>query len=225
MLLAIDTSTRFVGVALYNGAQVLGEEVWSSHDYHTVELAPAVNHTLARCGLKMSDLSALGVATGPGSFTGLRIGMALAKGICLARHLPLIGVPTLDVLASAQPVMDLPLIAALRAGRGRLAVGQYRAPSGAWEAAGEVELLTAQALSGGISQPTLVCGEFTAEERQLLARKRVNVILASPAQSVRRPSYLAELAWKRWQSGHTDDPATLSPFYLHYHESNSNYGV
>lgn len=225
MLLAIDTSTRFVGVALYNGFEVLTEQVWSSHDYHTVELAPAVGQTLARCSLKISDLGALGVATGPGSFTGLRIGMALAKGISLARHLPLIGVPTLDVLASAQPVMDLPLIAALRAGRGRLAVGHYRVASGVWEAAGEVELLTAQALSAGISQPTLVCGEFTAEERQLLARKRVNVILASPAQSVRRPSYLAELAWKRWQSGGVDDPAALSPFYLHYHESNANHGA
>ncbi|HZD57667.1 MAG TPA: tRNA (adenosine(37)-N6)-threonylcarbamoyltransferase complex dimerization subunit type 1 TsaB [Anaerolineales bacterium] len=225
MLLAIDTSTRFVGVALYNGFQVLTEQVWSSHDYHTVELAPAVKQALARCSLKMSDLSALGVAIGPGSFTGLRIGMALAKGISLARHLPLIGVPTLDVLASAQPVMDLPLIAALRAGRGRLAVRQYRAVSDAWAAAGEVELLTAQALSAGISQPTLVCGEFTAEERQLLARKRVNVALASPAQSVRRPSYLAELAWRRWQSGEADDPATLSPFYLHYHASNANHGA
>lgn len=151
--------------------------------------------------------------------------MALAKGISLARHLPLIGVPTLDVLASAQPVMDLPLIAALRAGRGRLAAGRYRSASGSWEAAGEAELLTAQALSAGISQPTLVCGEFTAEERQLLARKRVNVILASPAQSVRRPSYLAELAWTRWQSGDSDDPATLAPFYLQYHESNANHGV
>lgn len=225
MLLAIDTSTRFVGVALYNGAQVLSETVWSSHDYHTVELAPAVEQTLARSGLKVSDLSALAVATGPGSFTGLRIGMALAKGISLARRLPLIGVPTLDILASAQPVMDLPLIAALRAGRGRLAAGRYRAVSGAWEAAGKVELLNAQALSAGISQPTLICGEFTAEERQLLARKRVNVILASPAQSMRRPSYLAELAWARWQSGDSDDPATLSPFYLQYHESNANHGV
>ncbi|MEJ2262681.1 MAG: tRNA (adenosine(37)-N6)-threonylcarbamoyltransferase complex dimerization subunit type 1 TsaB [Anaerolineales bacterium] len=225
MLLAIDTSTRFVGVALYDGVQVLSEKVWSSHDYHTVELAPAVEQTLAHSGLKVSDLSALAVATGPGSFTGLRIGMALAKGISLARHLPLIGVPTLDVLASAQPVMDLPLIAALRAGRGRLAAGRYRSASGSWEAAGEAELLTAQALSAGISQPTLVCGEFTAEERQLLARKRVNVILASPAQSVRRPSYLAELAWTRWQSGDSDDPATLAPFYLQYHESNANHGV
>lgn len=219
MLLAVDTSTRYVGVALYNGDLVISEEVWTSRDYHTVELAPAIDHMMARAGIGMEDLRAIAVATGPGSFTGLRIGMAFAKGICLGRHLPLIGVPTLDVMAAAQPLEDLPLVIALRAGRGRLAVGWYRAVSGNWQPGGDIELLTVQKLSAKITHPTLVCGEFTAEERQLLGRKRVNVILASPAQSLRRPAYLAELGWRRWQTGQVDDPATLSPFYLHYQES------
>ena len=100
MLLALDTSTRTVGVALYDGVQVLSELVWNSKDYHTVELAPAVAETLSKSGVAIEDLQALVVATGPGSFTGLRIGLALAKGIALVRHLPLIGIPTLDVLAA-----------------------------------------------------------------------------------------------------------------------------
>lgn len=219
MLLAIDTSTRYVGVALYTGAQVIGEEVWISRDYHTVELAPAVSQLLERSGVRVADLRAIAVATGPGSFTGLRIGMALAKGICLARHLPLIGVPTLDIMAAAQPLKELPLSVAVRAGRGRLAVGWYRAGSEGWRSANDVEVLTIQKLSAKITQPTMVCGEFTAEERQLLARKRVNVILSSPAQSLRRPSYLAELGWRAWQAGQVADPATLSPNYLQYPES------
>ncbi len=219
MLLAIDTSTRYMGVALYSDDQVISEGVWISKDFHTVELAPAVQQMMDRAGVKMTNLRAIAVAIGPGSFTGLRIGLALAKGICLVRNLPLIGVPTLDVLAVAQPVEDLPMAVALRAGRGRLAVGWYQSASQDWRSVGEIELLTAQRLSGKITQPTLVCGEFTAEERQLLGRKRVNVILASPAQSLRRPSYLAELGWRRWQSGQVDDPAALSPFYLHHQES------
>lgn len=219
MLLAIDTSTRSTGVALYRSDQVIGETIWTSRDYHTVELAPAVEQIIRRSGYKVSDVHAVAVATGPGSFTGLRIGIAFAKGLALARHIPLMGVPSLEVTASAQPVKDLPLIAALRAGRGRLAVGWFRVVSGAWQSIGEIELLTVQKLSSKITQPTLVCGEFTAEERQLLGRKRVNVILASPAGSLRRPSYLAELGWKHWQAGQMDDPATLSPYYLHYQES------
>jgi tRNA threonylcarbamoyladenosine biosynthesis protein TsaB len=222
MLLAIDTSTRSTGVALYRSDQVIGEHIWTSRDYHTVELAPAVEQIIHRSGYKVADVHAVAVATGPGSFTGLRIGIAFTKGMALARHIPLIGVPSLEVTASAQPIKDLPLIAALRAGRGRLAVGWFRVVSGAWKSIGELELLTVQKLSSKITQPTLVCGEFTAEERQLLGRKRVNVILSSPAGSLRRPSYLAELGWRRWQAGQMDDPATLSPYYLHYLEASSD---
>lgn len=216
MLLAIDTSTRTVGVALYDGTQVLGEIVWNSRDYHTVELAPAISEMLRRMQADPSEIKVVAVATGPGSFTGLRIGLAFAKGLCLARHLPLIGVATLDIVAAAQPVQPLPLVAVLQAGRGRLAVGWYHSLAGSWELDGEVEITDITRLVQLIQQPTLVTGELKEEERRALARKYKNVHLASPAQALRRPAYLAELAWKRWQSGQLDDPASLSPIYLHF---------
>jgi len=216
MLLAIDTSTRTVGVALYDGTQVLGEIVWNSRDYHTVELAPAVSEILRRIQGDPTEIKVVAVATGPGSFTGLRIGLAFAKGLCLARHLPLIGIPTLDIVAAAQPVQPLPLAAVLQAGRGRLAVGWYHSPAGNWELDGEVELTDIARLVQRIQQPTLVAGELKEEERRALARKYKNVHLASPAQALRRPAFLAELAWKRWQSGQVDDAASLSPIYLHF---------
>ena len=216
MLLAIDTSTRTVGIALYDGIQVVGETVWTSHDYHTVELAPAVFELLIRAQVDVIDLKVIAVATGPGSFTGLRIGLAFAKGVCLARHLPLIGVATLDIVAASQHVQPMPLAAVLHAGRGRLAVGWYHSPSGAWELNGEIKVTDIAHLVHGIQQPTLVAGELNEEERRALARKYKNVHLASPAQSLRRPAYLAELAWKRWQSGQVDNPASLAPHYLHY---------
>ncbi len=228
MLLALDSSTRVIGVAIYDGDHVASESVWTSIDRHTVELAPAVSQGLRRAGVTMREIQAVAVATGPGSFTGLRIGMALAKGIVLARRLPLIGVPTLDILAAAQPPRRAELAAILAAGRGRLAVGWYRAvePAGspdgesrsvfAWKPTGETAVLTVEELSRRIQQPTLVCGELSAEERRILGRKRKSVLLATPAQSLRRPSFLAELAWQRWQAGQVDNPATLSPQYLHY---------
>jgi tRNA threonylcarbamoyladenosine biosynthesis protein TsaB len=215
VLLAIDTSTRTTGVALYNGVSVLAETIWADGDTHTVELAPAVAEILSRAGITIRDIEALGIAAGPGSFTGLRIGMALAKGIALVRRVPLIAVPTLDILAAAQHVIPGKLLAAtLRVGRGRLAVGWYEIEDGAWKPNGESGILTAEALASKIARPTLVCGEFEEGERRLLARKRVNVLLASPAQSLRRPSYLAELAWTCWQEGQVADPATLAPFYM-----------
>ena len=237
-LLAIDTSTRTVGLALYDGVQVLSEAVWTSQDHHTVELAPAIAETLQKCGVPAAELGALAVATGPGSFTGLRIGLALAKGMCLVQRLPLIGIPTLDVLAAAQPIcgpstlgpstlgpstlgpssLGLQMAAVLRAGRGRLAVGLYHVEQNAWRPSRSIEVLTPADLAQRIQIPTLVCGELTKEERQLLERKHKNVLLATPAQSLRRPSYLAELAWQRWQAGQVDDPASLAPIYLHYND-------
>jgi len=218
MLLAIDTSTRMVGLALYDGVQIRSESVWQSHDYHTVELAPAVADLLKRSGTAVTDLKVLAVALGPGSFTGLRIGLALAKGLALAGHLPLVGIPSLDILAAAQPLSEEMLVAVLRAGRGRLAVGWYRVVDGAWQLNGRAEVLTAQELSERIQQPTLICGELYEEEQRHLARKRKNVILAPAAQSLRRPAWLAELGWKRWLAGKVDDPNTLAPIYLHYNQ-------
>ena len=215
MLLAIDTSTAQLGLALYDGASVLAEMTWTSQARHTVELAPALSGLLARTGHPMADLTALGVAIGPGSFTSLRVGLAFAKGLALARKLPLIGVPTLDAVAAAIPVQSIPLVAVLQAGRGRIAAGWYQAGESRWQAQGPVRTTSADDLAESIQHPTLVVGELNIEERQRLARKRRNILLASPAQSVRRPALLAELAWERWQAGQVDELASLAPVYLH----------
>ncbi len=215
MLLAVDTSTSQLGLALYDGATVAAELAWTSRQRHTVELAPALASLLARTGLTMDSIQALGVAIGPGSFTSLRVGLAFVKGLALARHLPLTGVPTLDVVAAAVQVTSMPLAAVLQAGRGRIAVGWYKESESGWQAEGPARTSTVDELVESIQHPTLVVGELTAEERQRLARKKKNVILPSPALSARRPALLAELAWNRWQAGQTDDLAALAPIYLH----------
>lgn len=219
MLLAVDTSTKQMGLALYDGAQVIGESLWHSRHYHTVELAPAVADLLSRSGLKMDAIQTLALALGPGSFTSLRVGLAFVKGLALARHLPIVGIPTLDVVAAAQEVRELPLAAVLQAGRGRLALAWYEADEAGWNSKGSSTVTTADELADSINKPTIICGELTADERQRLARKRVNVLLASPAACVRRPAVLAELAWERWQAGVQDDVASLAPIYLHVGDS------
>ncbi len=215
MLLAIDTSTAQLGLALYDGAQVTAEMTWTSRARHTEELAPALAGLLTRCGKTMNDVHALGVAIGPGSFTSLRVGLAFAKGLALARRIPLVGIPTLDVTAASVPPADCRLAAVLQAGRGRLAVGWFRRSENGWQAEGPAAVMTAEELERKIRKPTIICGELTADERQLLARRFKNVSLASPSQSLRRPGVLAEIAWARWQAGQTDAPASLAPIYLH----------
>lgn len=214
MLLAVDTSTAQIGLAIYDGSQVIGEYAWRSSQRHTVELAPAVFELLARCGLTADAIRVLAVALGPGSFTSLRVGISLVKGLAISRKLPLIGIPTLDILAAAQPPSRFPLAVVIQAGRGRLAVGWYKSSKKGWQAKGAARVVTLDMLADEIKSPTIVCGELTSVERAKLAES-ANIQLASPAQSVRRPAILAELAWARWQAGHVDDEATLAPIYLH----------
>ncbi len=217
MLLAIDTSTTQLGVALYDGQRVLAEVYWQSGRRHTQELAPLVAEALKHPGFTAADVKALGVALGPGSFTGLRIGLAFAKGMALTQKIPIVGIPTLEAVAAAVPLDPTftTLAAVLPAGRGRLAVGWYRATEHGWQALGEPEVLTADALAARIRKPTIVCGEMDENERSRLARKYKTVRLPSPAACARRPAYLAELAWQRWKQGQTDPPASLAPIYLH----------
>jgi tRNA threonylcarbamoyladenosine biosynthesis protein TsaB len=214
MLLAVDTSTAQVGLAVYDGAQVIAEYAWRSSQRHTVELAPAVASILARSGLTMNNIQALGVALGPGSFTSLRVGLSLVKGLALARHLPLVGISTLDILAASQPASKLPLLTAIQAGRGRFAVSWYKSTRKGWQTHDPARVVSVEELLSEIKTPSIVCGEFTADDRQRLIGN-ANVKLTSPAQSVRRPAILAELAWARWQNGDVDDDATVAPIYLH----------
>jgi tRNA threonylcarbamoyladenosine biosynthesis protein TsaB len=219
MLLAVDTSTAQTGLALYNDSQIIAELVWQSHQHHTVELAPAFAELLKRTNLKASDIEALGVAIGPGSFTSLRVGLAFVKGLSLARKLPLIGIPSLDILAAAQPIAKMPLAAILQAGRTRIALGWYKVEEYQWKADGDIKISTVEAFADSIDAPTLVAGELTSEDRQRLMHKKGNVHLASPSLCVRRPAMLAELAWRRWQSGQVDEAAALAPIYLHTSET------
>lgn len=216
MLLAVDTSTQWMGLALFDDEQIIGETIWQTHNHHSVELSPAVELLFKRSGISSKDLEVLAVATGPGSFTSLRIGMAFVKGLSLAMNLPVIGIPTLDITAAAVPVRDIELAAVLQAGRGRLAVGSYRPKDGEWYQHGEPQVMTPFELEQSIKKPTLICGELSSEERKTLARRWKNILLAEPAISIRRPAYLAQLAWKRWLSMDVDDVVTLSPTYLHY---------
>ena len=215
MLLAVDTSTAQVGLALYDGAQVFGEYAWRSSQRHTVELAPAIAELLKRCGITMDDVHGVGVALGPGSFTSLRVGLSLVKGLALSRHIPLVGIPTLDILAAAQAASKLPLGVAIQAGRGRFALGWYKSSRNGWQPKTEARVVTVEKLIEEIKSPGILCGEFTSGERERLMKGNVHIHLVSPAQSVRRPAVLAELAWARWQAGHVDDEAALAPIYLH----------
>ncbi|HEC33171.1 MAG TPA: tRNA (adenosine(37)-N6)-threonylcarbamoyltransferase complex dimerization subunit type 1 TsaB [Chloroflexi bacterium] len=214
MLLALDTATRVASLALHDGRRVRYEATWEAGRQQTVQLTPRLVAALESLGLDVEGLSGVAVALGPGSFTGLRVGMAVAKGLALARNIPLLGVPTLDVMAVAQGRDRRPLVTVLEAGRGRICAAIYRWRKG-WQRREGPFLTTWEDLAAGVEKPTLFCGEVDKEGVETLERLGEMAVLLPPACRLRRAGFLAELAWERIRQGQADDPATLVPLYLH----------
>ena len=217
MLLALDTATRMVSIALHDGHTLIAESSWRSKNNHTVELSPAVEAMMQQAEVTPADLQSIAVLRGPGSFTGLRIGMSFAKGLAFASPstVSLISIPTLDVVAAAQPHESDTLYALSQAGRSRFNAMCYHWGDDEWKAEGDPLLLTAQDLLKQLEPPVQVAGELDSVSRQLFASEGKGIILKGGAYELRRAGFLAELAICRLRAGDIDDPAMLTPLYLH----------
>ncbi len=215
MILAIDTATDWIGIALHDGDAVPAEFGWRSRRTQTIELAPAVAQLWARTGVSAEDLNAVAVTVGPGSYTGLRVGLALAKGFSLGQKLPMVGVPTLDVVAAAVPRHETDLVALAQAGRTRLWAGQYRwNDKRGWEAVGEPMLTGWDDLLGRLQVPVAFAGEIDAAAAKLIRRANRSAVVVAPSVSVRRAAVLAEIGWQRWKKQQVTDANALAPLYL-----------
>ncbi len=215
MILSIDSATRWAGLALHDGRSIIAESGWVCHNNHTIALTPAISDMLARADLKPSDLEAIAIAKGPGSYTGLRVGMALAKGMAYANGTTLIGVPTLDIVAAGFGPMQGQLVTIASAGRTRIctAVYQWQKRRG-WQSNDAPVIETWDELLDRLDAPSTIAGEITVEASKKIRTHDKKFKIASPAASMRRSGYLAEIGWRRLRRGQTDDPATLAPIYL-----------
>jgi tRNA threonylcarbamoyladenosine biosynthesis protein TsaB len=214
MLLAIDTSTTVTGLALYNADGPLAECTWESRRNHTAQLLPQLDLLLRHAGATQADLRAVAVALGPGSWSGLRVGISTAKGIALAAGLPLLGVGTLDALAYQQRGTTAPIVPVIRLGRERYAAAAFRCRT-QLERHSPDQNYTLADLAALVHERTLFCGDLDASLREQLPRlSDGRALFPNPAANLRRPAYLAELAWQRHQQGDHDNLAALEPIYL-----------
>jgi len=213
--LAIDTSTNTAGVALARRGSLVAEATWRTEFRHTAELVATIEWLLGRAGGRPSALEAVAVAVGPGSFSGLRVGLSAAKGLAMSLGIPIVGVGTLAV--EAYPFLGgrMPVCPLLDAGRGEIAAALFRETGGQPQEAQAPHLTTVERLCRTISEPTLFCGEHLPVVREDIVGRLGPLAAFPPASAmVRRPGHLAELGWRRLAHGDADDLAALQPVYL-----------
>lgn len=215
MFLAIDTATRLLGIALHNGYDLLAEHSWYTRNRHNVELAPAVEKMLNQAQVTANDLTGIAVAQGPGSFTGLRIGMAFAKSMAFALQIPLIPVPTFDIVAYSTPYFKGSLYTVVQAGRGRIHGQRYRWKKGGWETAEDPFNASWLEFVESLDGSSLISGEIDQQGFAAIeAYPDKTIEVASGSQRLRRAGYLAEAAYARQAELDTIDPALITPIYL-----------
>jgi tRNA threonylcarbamoyladenosine biosynthesis protein TsaB len=238
-LLSFDTSTRYSSIALCSEDELYGEYTWSSANNHSVELLEYTRHLLTTCQITLPQLDAIAVATGPGSFNGVRVALAVAKTLAFALQKPLIGVSTLDSIAIQQQHRRSPVCAILEAGRSEVYAACYVFEELAnadderichMRQLGDYLLCSPQHLAVYLQEhrrewlavpgeegypPLLFCGEISAITRQALSSNFAErCLFVGKLEAPRRASALASLALQRLRDNQVDDPLLLEPMYL-----------
>ena len=215
MLLAIDTATRWTGLALHDGTNVIAEHGWRAVNTQTIELAPAVQQMWQRAGVRPADLKAVVVALGPGSYTGLRVGLGFAKGLALTLPVALIGVPTLDIVAAAVPKLSGRLVVVAEAGRTRVCAAPYTwQRRKGWQQAATPTVRTWEELLADYEGRVTFAGETVARNARRIRSADKDFQVLPATAGLRRAGYLAQIGVQRLKKKQTDDPAALTPLYL-----------
>lgn len=212
LLLAIDNSIDFLNLALAEDGRLIeerhGRTVRPSSEIVSLKVAALLDDH----GVNFSDLSLLAVSIGPGSFTGIRVALAYAKGLSIALGLPLVGVPTLDLLASpftgttssyVCPIID--------AKKGEVFFAQYRHEEGVLRATGGCQAVRPEELTERLLRPCIVLGTGVRLCEPFLAQLDGVTIVRDRHQRVMGES-LIRLGFEKQRSG-TSTPEAVKPLY------------
>ena len=241
MILGINTSTVRLGVALFDGESVVASATFVRANAHDELLAPLCRDLVARAGMAMDDLDAVAVSAGPGSFTGLRIGMAAAKGFALALNLPLVAVPTHDAAAESvarrwpltaafSRATPIPLAVCIDARRDELYLARYtmsHEEEHGWRSVEEIRVAELDAVPGLLAPGTLLAGDgavkVSAAMRASAAASGAGLdgdisaggstVLPDPA-SVFDAGAVARLGARLLAQRGPDDAASCEPLYV-----------
>jgi tRNA threonylcarbamoyladenosine biosynthesis protein TsaB len=217
MLLALDTSTNTASIALVRGDHLVAELTWDVGQRHSVELLRRLDWLLETASAKPADLTEIAVATGPGSFNGVRVALTVAKSLCFALGAQLAACSTLDAVGWGYAGTSDAVWALLDAGRGEVYAAEYpstTSDASTWTPVDGYLVLTPQDLASRIAGRAFFCGEWRAETQASLGHALGERARFASRLSARRAAWLAELALARLRDGKVENPATIEPLYL-----------
>jgi len=216
LILGIETATVLGGVALVStDGELLGEIALRNHESHAERLLPASEWLLATLGFSVRDCAAVAVSQGPGSFTGLRAGIAAAKGLAFSLGVPLFGVPTLEALAANAPPGEGRVCAVINARRGEVFRAFFRrAPAGPQRLEPD-SLVPLRSLADELSADCLVVGELPVSFSELLPPDHP-VRFALPHLNHPRAAVIAALGRAARDASRVSQLTTLMPLYLRH---------
>lgn len=221
-ILAIDSATLVSSVAVANQHKLLAELTLQTKKTHSELLMPHVAQILEMANVSKRELEAVAVSIGPGSFTGLRIGLATAKALCYALGIPLIGVPTLAAQAFSCPVPGVLLSPLLDAQKGNVYQAVFT-----WQDNQLQEVVAPRviALADAIAEAktwdktVLLLGEVAAAQREELSQQGGNLVVAQPHVIMPRAGSIAVMAWERFTNKQYEDVFALEPLYIRRSEA------
>ena len=217
MILAFETSAKAAGVALLEGDKLLGESYQNTGLTHSQTLMKMAEDLLKSCGKTPADVTAVAVAKGPGSFTGVRIGVAAAKGFAWGREIPCYGVSTLEAMAEGLGVYDGYVVPTMDARRSQTYTGIFRAEGGRL-----TRILADCAISFGelgeklknCEKPIFLVGDGAVLCYNTLKEAVPGLVLPPEHRLHQRASGVALVAKKQIAAGEPGDGASLTPNYL-----------
>ena len=224
ILLTIQTASPAGGLALSDGERLLAEINLDVRRTPTEWLLQAIEDLLAKADLDKSALDAIGVVRGPGSFTGLRVGLATAKGLSLAANCPLLGVSSLQCLAMQLPFSRLPVCVMLDARKQEVYTAFFNWEAGYPHLVGEERVVKPEELLSEISGATLFVGNGALAYRTMIVRQLAERAHFAPTfLNLPRAGAAAALALHEWGAGRTFSADELMPTYLRPSEAELNF--
>jgi len=214
VILAIDTSTDQAGAALATHDGTLAEWSWVTRGNHSRHLSHVLRELLRLQDMAASSLSAVIVAHGPGSFSGVRVGVSQAKGLAMALQVPLVGISTLDVIAFQASSASEEVWAITSAGRQYVNLARYTGRGDAWKRLTEYRIASLLEAAEQVRGAEMLAGDGADGVAAVVRQQGEDVTLEPVPWRLRRAGFLAELGGRYLEAGGSDQLDLLEPLYL-----------